>query len=346
MDLLDRYLAAVRKYLPWQRQDDIIAELRANLESQLEDKEAELGRPLTKAEMEGWLKAFGSPIEVAARYQPQRYLIGPILFPFYWFVLRMAVPWALAIYAIVMVVQMFAAQEPSASALLEALLSVPEVLLTTATWVTLVFVAIEFAAGRSPALFQGTPLAACGWSPGTLPPAGNQTFDGQKPRSYAQAVAEVVFGFIFLVWLLLIPQHPFLWLGPGAALLKSSPFQAAPVVVPFYWTVVAMNILQWGWRVESLWSGRWQRRQPVQQIVIKALGLAPTLVLIGARDHVYALLKQPAVDGARYGAMLNTTNNAIYKSLLLICAIVVLQMLWEIWKAASMAYRKRAAARL
>ena len=39
MELLDRYLQAVKKHLPWQRQDDIIAELRANLESQLEDRE-------------------------------------------------------------------------------------------------------------------------------------------------------------------------------------------------------------------------------------------------------------------------------------------------------------------
>ena len=70
MDLLDRYLQAVKKHLPWQRQDDIIAELRANLESQLEDKEAELGRPLTTEEMETWLKHLGPPMQVAARYQP------------------------------------------------------------------------------------------------------------------------------------------------------------------------------------------------------------------------------------------------------------------------------------
>ena len=37
MEILERYLQAVKKYLPWQRQDDIIAELRANLEAQIED---------------------------------------------------------------------------------------------------------------------------------------------------------------------------------------------------------------------------------------------------------------------------------------------------------------------
>ena len=345
MDLLDRYLAAVKKYLPWQRQDDIVAELKANLESQLEDREAELGRPLTQAEMEQWLNELGPPIQVAARYQPQRYLIGPTLFPFYWFVLRMAVPWALAVYAVVIVVQMFATQQPSASALLQALLRVPEVLLTTVTWVTLVFVVIEFVAGRSPALFKGTPLAGCGWSPGALPPVGRQAFDGKEQRSYAHVVAEVIFEFIFLVWLLLIPQHPFLWLGPGAAFLQTSPFQAAPVIIPFYWTVVAVNIVQWGWHVESLWRGRWQRPQVVQRIAIKAFGLIPMLVLLFARNHAYGLLKHPAQDWARYGATLASANNAIYKGLLVVCAIVVLQLLWEIGKAFRSHDRKREAAR-
>jgi hypothetical protein len=101
MELLDRYLQAVKKHLPWQRQDDIIAELRANLEAQLEDKEAELGRPLTKAEAEEWLKQLGAPMQMAARYQPQQYLIGPTVFPIYWYVLKMATAWCMIIYTIV-----------------------------------------------------------------------------------------------------------------------------------------------------------------------------------------------------------------------------------------------------
>src|SRR6516164_9401632 len=98
MELLDRYLQAVKKHLPWQRQDDIIAELRANLESQLEEREAELGRPLTGPEAEAWIKQLGPPMQMAARYQPQQYLIGPAVFPIYWFVLRTALLWATVIY--------------------------------------------------------------------------------------------------------------------------------------------------------------------------------------------------------------------------------------------------------
>ena len=81
MELLDRYLEAVRRNLPWRRQDDIVAELRANLEAQLEDKESALGRPPTREEAEAWVKQLGSPLQMAARYQSQQHLIGPELFP-------------------------------------------------------------------------------------------------------------------------------------------------------------------------------------------------------------------------------------------------------------------------
>src|SRR5258708_4932650 len=100
MELLDRYLGAVRKHLPWERQDDIIAELRANLESQVEEKEEELGRPLTASEVEAWLKEVGPPMLMAARYHAQRYLIGPGLFPAYWYVMRLAFLGATVVYLI------------------------------------------------------------------------------------------------------------------------------------------------------------------------------------------------------------------------------------------------------
>src|SRR5580658_4824745 len=116
MELLERYLEAVRKHLPWERQDDIIAELRANLEAQLEEKESALGRSLTTAEMEEWLKTLGPPIQVAAGYQPQRYLIGPGFFPIYWYVLKLTLGWTAVIYSIVIVVQLFAQGAPSAAA--------------------------------------------------------------------------------------------------------------------------------------------------------------------------------------------------------------------------------------
>ncbi len=81
MELIDRYLKAVKFWLPKAQQDDIITELSEDVRSQIEDEEAELGRKLNEAEVEGILKQLGRPVLVANRYLPQQHLIGPVLFP-------------------------------------------------------------------------------------------------------------------------------------------------------------------------------------------------------------------------------------------------------------------------
>jgi hypothetical protein len=86
MDLIDRYLDAVRLFLPRGQRDDIAAELRDALMTRREEREAELGRPLTRKEDEALLHDYGHPLIVAARYGRQQYLIGPDLYPVYAFV--------------------------------------------------------------------------------------------------------------------------------------------------------------------------------------------------------------------------------------------------------------------
>ncbi len=343
MDLLDRYLQAVKKHLPWQRQDDIIAELRANLESQLEDKEAELGRPLTTGEVEAWLKQMGPPILVAGRYQTQRYLIGPAIFPTYWYVMQLAFFWTIIIYSIVTVVQFFAGPS-SGTSLVEALLRVPVVLITVAAWVTAVFAALEFAVTRYPEKCQSIAGFPADWSPSTLPPVEPNLVPGKRRRTYAQAVAEVIFGFLLLCWLLLIPEHPALLMGPGVAFLHVSPFQLAPVWLQFFWCIVALNVVQLGWRCENLWRGKWQKPRRVQKIAMDAFGLIPLTLVLTVRDHASVTLKHPALDQVRYGATLDSINHWTYLGLSFIFVIAALTLAWEIVQISLDASRKRAAA--
>jgi hypothetical protein len=347
MELLDRYLQAVKKHLPWRRQDDILAELRANLESQLEDKESELGRPLTTGEAEAWLKQIGPPIQVAVRYQPQQYLIGPSIFPTYWYVLRLALLWALIIYSVVSAVLVYAGAYPTLTATLGAILRIPSVLLTTAMWVTLVFACIEFAITRFGTSwlptdqFPATAGYGPNWTPSDLPPVEKKANGGKKSRSYAQALAEVIFGFLLIVWLLLIPKHPFLLLGPGVVYMHVSQFQLAPVWVQFYWWIVGLNIFQVGSKLINLLYGAWQDPQPWMTIAYKALGLIPIVVLLN--HPVLFSLKHPELDQQRYGATLDLVNRSIHRGMLCVCAIVVLQLIWEIGVRGLDSYRKRAA---
>ena len=100
MDLLERYIHAVRFWLPRDQQDDVAAELAEDIRSQIEEQESRLGRALNESEVAALLKQRGRPLLVANRYRPQQYLIGPALFPVYRFVLIIVtlcylVPWML-----------------------------------------------------------------------------------------------------------------------------------------------------------------------------------------------------------------------------------------------------------
>ena len=342
MELLDRYLQAVKKHLPWERQDDILAELRANLESQLEDQEAEIGRPLTTAEVETWLKQIGPPMMVAARYQKQQYVIGPAIFPTYWYVLKMALFWTLAIYGIVSTVLVFSAADPGWTAA-GAVARAPFVLMNVVAWITLTFAVFEYAIAHSWITWPASAVTPEGWSPSTLPPLDKQAASGKKPRSYALAVAEVVFGFLFLGWLLLVPKHPVLMFGPGALYMHISPFQLEPVWYTFYWWVVGLNVVQLAWRCVDLYRGSYQGPWTVQQVTTKLLGLIPLVVLIAAPGHLLITLKNPALDQARYGDTVNSINLAAHKGLQIVCVIVVLQLLWELGQKSLEAYRRRVA---
>jgi hypothetical protein len=120
MELVDRYLHAVKFWLPRKQKDDIIAELSQDLRSQIEEKETELGRQLTDAEVEPILKRCGSPMAVAGRFLPQQSLIGPALFPIYSVIIRslflyFLLPWMLVWMGIAIFSPDFRADHPGAA---------------------------------------------------------------------------------------------------------------------------------------------------------------------------------------------------------------------------------------
>lgn len=89
-DLIDRYLAAVAALLPKASRQDIVAELRDLIMNRVEEQEAAKSRPLDKKEMEALLREIGHPIAVAGRYGPHKALIGPELYPFWAFGVKVA----------------------------------------------------------------------------------------------------------------------------------------------------------------------------------------------------------------------------------------------------------------
>lgn len=101
MSLIERYLAAVAAQLSPEQREDVIAELRDDLMSRMEAREAELGRTLTDDETEAVLRELGHPLAVAARYGagPQ-HLIGPELYPWWLFAMKVGLA-AMALLSVI-----------------------------------------------------------------------------------------------------------------------------------------------------------------------------------------------------------------------------------------------------
>jgi hypothetical protein len=97
MDLVDRYVQSVRSLLPKAQQDDIAEELEGAIRGRIEDRESELKRKLKDPEIEAILHEFGHPIAAAGRYAPQRHLIGPELYPYWWIGAKISVGVAVVI---------------------------------------------------------------------------------------------------------------------------------------------------------------------------------------------------------------------------------------------------------
>ncbi len=86
-ELIERYVHQVGRYVPPRERAEIEAELRSQIQDQLDDRFA--GSP-SDEEVASILAEFGHPYQIATAYNSERYLVGPTLYPFMMLVLRRA----------------------------------------------------------------------------------------------------------------------------------------------------------------------------------------------------------------------------------------------------------------
>lgn len=193
MDLIDRYLQAVKFWLPKKQKQDIIAELSEDLRSQIEDREAELGRNLNESEIATLLKQRGRPVLVANRFLPQESLIGPVLFPIYLFVLKIVAAFYMVPWILVWIGLAISRAAHSGQSLIGSVGS-----FWTAFWpmaffmvggITTVFAVLERVQTKSRFLEE--------WDPRKLPPVRDPN---RIPRS--NSIVEVVANMVFCIWLI------------------------------------------------------------------------------------------------------------------------------------------------
>lgn len=321
-NLLDRYLHAVGKYLPASRRGDILAELSANLLAEMDDKESELGRPLTAAEQSALIKTHGRPFQVAAGYLPQHYLIGPIVFPYYVLILKVSVTLCAFFYflvnAIVLAVNGF-----SAAALLGLILRFPFTALITAAWVTMIFAALEYAAPRYASRFS----ALSEWKPETLPP-----IDSAPNKPYT-TILDLLFNFAGIIWLAAVPHHLFLLLGPGARYFTAGPVRATPALHALYGPVIALLFVPLVVKtlvVARTLAGR--TLTDAQKLLLRTFngGIGLIILILAVRVRYYFTVAGTAAAEAKFHHAADIYNSVTYTSLRIWLAVSVFTIVWGI----------------
>jgi len=88
MNLLDRYISEIGENLPRKSRADIETEIRSTIEDMLEETSAASGSPVDDEMTMDLLRDYGAPEKVASTYLPDKYLIGPKLYPSFILVLK------------------------------------------------------------------------------------------------------------------------------------------------------------------------------------------------------------------------------------------------------------------
>jgi hypothetical protein len=308
MQLIERYLQAVKLALPKAQQNDVIRELTDEILSQVEEKEAALGRPLTEDEQVALLKQLGHPLLLASRYRKQRYLIDPSIFAIYWMVLRLVL--VVVFLAMAVAAVAVAATGQGLANALGILWRYPFAALSVFAWVTLVFVALDVV------------QAKCGffskWDPRTLPKLTKR----QPKTSMTESIAALVFGAIAGVWWLVGLKHQFLIFGPGVFAVHFG-----PVWQTLYPLFVVLVIADMARHTFDVARPGWLKGRVAIRMAFRALTLLALYFLINAKD----LLVLGDAANPNLQPVINGLNTAIHIGLIVAVIVAVAQMAWDVY---------------
>ena len=307
MQLLDRYLAAVARNLPARQAADIAAELKDNLLSEIEEKEAGLGRKLTDKELERLLIDFGHPLSVAARYGKPRQLIGPEVFPFFLATLRAVFGFVAAIVVVGAVIRI--ASGDTLVHIGQDLARIWPQLFTVFGVVVLVFAVMDRASKGQMKLK---------WSPRTLPPPKS------RDRKPFQIVSEMTMSALFLLWWTGVVQ--FHALVPIPAFVH---IHLAHVWAGLFWPILAYYSAEIAINALELARPAWVRLNAGLN-VLKGVGGCAILAVLLEAGHwidVNAEVSAFALNQMRHGF-----DRGMQVGMTITLIVLVGKAAWDLWR--------------
>jgi len=236
MEFIERYLQEVGRHLPTNKKADILTELRSSLGDTLE---ARAGEDIKEESVIQVLKEMGAPRKVAASYYPEgQYLIGPELYPFFQFILGIALAGSIGGQLIAAVVSLAVSSRPLA--IVDQLGQIAGSVPVTLGFVVLVFFLLQ-RLNVQPRFDEKE------FDPRALP-----ALEKDKPVNRAERIVSIIMGIIVLGFLFQIAANGGFTAKGGVDLFTN------PVLDHYFpWIAVSMviGILL---DVILLWRGRWE----------------------------------------------------------------------------------------
>jgi hypothetical protein len=274
MELIDRYVAEVGKHLPPSSRGDIRAELRSTLQDMLEDRSEKAGRPADNVMVINLLKEYGSPDKVAATYHRTQHLIGPRLYPFFLFVLKIVFTVLTVVLLVGLGIQVATTQALSAVELAKVigkgLLGILSAAIQAFGNIVLVFAILERVL---PAADFDFDEEGEDWDPSSLMKEPEP--DEVKPW---EPIATIVFSAAVMIVFNLYPQLI------GIGFLKNGVWTFLPVLTDAFFRWLPCINLLWALQivlnVVLLRQGRWQASTRWFSIALDIAGIAIGYLLL------------------------------------------------------------------
>lgn len=259
MNLIERYLKAVGRYLPRRNRSDILAELRSLL---LDTLESRAGSEPVEEDIVSLLKEFGPPQKVAASYTDQgQYLIGPTLYPLFRTIATIVLAAVIGAQLLAIGMSAFWFDDPVLNpweTLSGFLTSIPAALGS----VVIVFAILQHYGVRPE-------LETEPWDPRTLPQIENE-----EPIKRGERIFGIAAGSILLAILTFFPDKVGVYIHPGGQ------FFANPVISQYLGWIILALLAGIGLDIFLLWQDRWTALTRVARLVVNLISIVVLALLL------------------------------------------------------------------
>lgn len=307
MDLIERYLRSVKFWLPKNQKDDIIAELSEDIHARMEEQESALGRSLNEAEVEALLKKRGRPFVVANRFLPQQSLIGPLLFPLYFFILKIM---ALC-YAVAFVAVLFLGWIPASRVLMTGI--------TDGCILTVIFAMLERWQSKSNFMED--------WNPRRLPRVHDS-----KLISRTGSCIEIAVYLVVLVWWVDNLSSRVVTIQPGLQIVL------APVWPWFFWGFLALDLSSIAQACVNIVRPYWTINRALWRLLSSCAGSALFCWLIQA--NVLKSISVADVSAARALEITNAINFWVSRSFVWVLITVLIIAASDVYRLVRLRAKK------